>query len=429
MATFKQLASGNWRVQIRRKGSYVSETFRRHRDAEEWALATERKIDLGEAPNKRGHIDPTTLSHLIDLHIEDMKEVNQSPRRSKAFTLEALKEKIGKLKIKDITRERIIQFGRDRAREGAGAVTISMDIGYLKLVVSHAAAVHGIPIQVEPINLARIALKRLGLVGKARERDRRPTQDELDRLIEYFQTSLRQLIPVARIIRFAVATAMRQDEICRILWEDVDPENRTVVVRDRKDPRDKESNHQKVPLIDNTGFDAWSLLREQQPLAGRSIRVFPYNSKSVGAAFTRACQHLKIKDLRFHDLRHEATTRLFEAGFRIEQVALVTGHRDWKMLKRYTNLRPEHLHRVTTLAHSQPEKRNRSALVTLAVESNPIVTATDTSNARLVRVDGVTSVPAETTGDIPIWVVGGSLATKCTVEQAPRPYRIRQQRS
>src|SRR5450631_4273717 len=344
MATFKQLPSGNWRVQIRRKNTYLSETFRRYRDADAWALSVERKIDLGETPTKRALVDPTTLSHLIDLHIEDMKEVNKAPRRSKAFTLEALKVKLGNVKLKDITRERVIQFGKDRAKDGAGAVTISMDIGYLKLVVSHAAAVHGIAVQVEPVDLARIALKRLGLVGKARERDRRPTQDELDRLIEHFESSLRQLIPVARIIRFAVATAMRQDEICRILWEDLDPENRTVVVRDRKDPRDKEGNHQKVPLLDNTGFDAWSILHEQKPVAGRSDRVFPYSSKSVSAAFTRACQHLKIKDLRFHDLRHEATTRLFEAGFPIEQVALVTGHKDWKMLRRYTHLKPETLH-------------------------------------------------------------------------------------
>src|SRR5450631_4636108 len=252
MATFKQLPSGNWRVQIRRKNTYLSETFRRYRDADAWALSVERKIDLGETPTKRALVDPTTLSHLIDLHIEDMKEVNKAPRRSKAFTLEALKVKLGNVKLKDITRERVIQFGKDRAKDGAGAVTISMDIGYLKLVVSHAAAVHGIPIHVEPINLARIALKRLGLVGKARERDRRPTQDELDRLIRHFETSLRQLIPVARIIRFAVATAMRQDEICRILWEDIDSENRTVVVRDRKDPRDKEGNHQRVPMLDHT---------------------------------------------------------------------------------------------------------------------------------------------------------------------------------
>lgn len=129
MATFKHLPSGNWRVQIRRKGRYVSETFRRYRDAEEWALAAERKIDCGETPNKRGRFDPTSLTHLIDLHIEDMQEVNQAPRRSKAFTLEALKEKLGKLRIKDITRERIIRFGKDRAREGAGPVTIGMTSG------------------------------------------------------------------------------------------------------------------------------------------------------------------------------------------------------------------------------------------------------------------------------------------------------------
>jgi site-specific recombinase XerD len=55
---------------------------------------------------------------------------------------------------------------------------------------------------------------------------------------------------------------------------------------------------------------------------------------------------LKIEDLHFHDLRHEGTSRLFEAGFSIEQVALVTGHKDWKMLRRYTHLRPEHLHSV-----------------------------------------------------------------------------------
>src|SRR3546814_15283962 len=74
-------------------------------------------------------------------------------------------------------------------------------------------------------------------------------------------------------------------------------------------------------------------------------RIFPYNPRSVGTAFRRACRALKIENLHFHDLRHEATSRLFEAGLRIEQVALVTGHRDWKMLKRYTHLRPEHLYR------------------------------------------------------------------------------------
>jgi integrase len=73
---------------------------------------------------------------------------------------------------------------------------------------------------------------------------------------------------------------------------------------------------------------------------------FPYNSISVGTAFRRACADADVKDLHFHDLRHEGTSRLFEVGLSIEQVALVTGHKDWKMLRRYTHIRLEELHRL-----------------------------------------------------------------------------------
>src|SRR5262245_24327061 len=137
---------------------------------------------------------------------------------------------------------------------------------------------------------------------------------------------------------------MREDEICRIEWPDVDMKKRTITVRDRKDPRRKDGNHQKVPLLNLTGYDAWEVLLEQRIVTRAQGRVFPHNGRSVGAAFRRGCKKLKIKDLHFHDLRHEATSRLFEAGLSIERVALVTGHKDWKMLRRYTHLRPEHLH-------------------------------------------------------------------------------------
>ncbi|WP_245433712.1 tyrosine-type recombinase/integrase [Methylocystis hirsuta] len=63
---------------------------------------------------------------------------------------------------------------------------------------------------------------------------------------------------------------------------------------------------------------------------------FPYNGKSVGAALRRQCRELQIEDLHFHDLRHEGRSRLLEAGFTVEQVALVTGHKDWKMLRRHS---------------------------------------------------------------------------------------------
>jgi integrase len=152
---------------------------------------------------------------------------------------------------------------------------------------------------------------------------------------------------MSRIIKFAIATAMRQEEICRVTWSDLNVRTKMLTIRDRKDPRAKLGNDQRIPLLAVSGYDAVALLEEQRSIrSNEDERVFPYASKSTSAAFTRACAELKINDLHFHDLRHEGTSRLFEAGFSIQQVALVTGHKDWKMLRRYTHLRPEGLHEV-----------------------------------------------------------------------------------
>jgi len=118
-----------------------------------------------------------------------------------------------------------------------------------------------------------------------------------------------------------------------------------LTIRDRKDPRHKQGNDQRIPLLAVSGYDGFALIEEQRAIRSNSEdRIFPYVSKSASASFTRACAELEIEDLQFHDLRHEGTSRLFEAGFSIQQVALVTGHRDWKILRRYTHLRPETLH-------------------------------------------------------------------------------------
>jgi integrase len=347
LATFSRLKSGSWRVQVRRKGKYVNNTFLRRKDAEEWALETERRIDRGEP--SIGCREAKTFGDLIRLHENDLKEVGKRIGRSKTASLTFLEKRLGRLRLTELDRERLIQFGKERAREGAGPVTLGIDLGYIKTMLSHAAAVHGIIVSTESIDLARIALARLGLVGKGDERDRRPTQDELDRLLTAFEANPRQQIPLSRIIRFAIATAMRQEEICRVGWADFDRENKMLLIRDRKDPRRKSGNDQRIPLLDVSGYDAFAIIEEQRKYAGSYRgRIFPHNGRSVGTAFRRQCRALKIEDLHFHDLRHEGTSRLFEAGFAIEQVALVSGHKDWKMLRRYTHLKPEQLHVVAT---------------------------------------------------------------------------------
>lgn len=346
MATITKLKSGNWRAQIRRKGGYATNSFRRRKDAEDWALDMERHIDQGKSTHSPFDHKIKTFGHLIDLHISDLHEIGKPIRRSKNNVMIALRKILGSTQINGLTRQRLIEYGMRRAKEGAGPATIAIDFSFIRTILTHAAAVHGIEVPTENVRLARTALSRLGIIGRADERDRRPEPDQLDTLIAYFETSTSHIIPMDRIIRFAVATAMRQGEICRIEWPDVDMAKKIVIVRDRKDPRRKVGNHQKVPLLNLTGYDAWEVLLEQRIVTRGLGRVFPHCAQSVGAAFRRACKTLEIEDLHFHDLRHEATSRLFEAGLSIERVALVTGHKDWRMLHRYTHLKPEDLHKL-----------------------------------------------------------------------------------
>lgn len=193
-----------------------------------------------------------------------------------------------------------------------------------------------------PTDLARDARRDLSarnVAIRSIERDREPTVEELELLFAFWNSNKRQKIPMATLCAFALATAMRQDEICSILIEDVNAANRTVVIRDRKDPRRKEGNHQTVPLLPA----AWTVL--EPFISDRQVgRIFPYQASSVSTAFTRACTKLCIIDLHFHDLRHKATSDLFRAGLSIPQVALLTGHKTWTQLKRYTHTKPEDVH-------------------------------------------------------------------------------------
>jgi integrase len=135
------------------------------------------------------------------------------------------------------------------------------------------------------------------------------------------------------IVQFALETAMRQSEIVRLRWQHVNLKRRTVFLPDTKNGESRA-----VPLS-SVAVDVLRALP-------RSINgeVFPgVTTESIKKAFIRAVRHAGIEDLHFHDLRHEATTRLFEQGLTILEVSTITGHRDLQMLRRYTHLRAEDL--------------------------------------------------------------------------------------
>lgn len=237
---------------------------------------------------------------------------------------------MGDVPVDRLTSAELTGWCRRRASEGAGPYTISMELSKLGTVLRFAGVALGLPSS-DVIERTRPMLAHLGLVGSGRRRERRPLQSELDSIIEKLPESY------ADIVRFAVATAMRRGEIATIRWADLNDVKRTVLIRDRKHPRQKIGNDQVVPLLG----DAWDIV-QRQPRGDE--RIFPVFAGSVSRLFLDACRACGITDLHFHDLRHEGTSRLFEQGFTIEQVALVTGHQDWRHLRRYTNLRPEDLH-------------------------------------------------------------------------------------
>jgi integrase len=191
------------------------------------------------------------------------------------------------------------------------------------------------PLDYSEMKEARAVLRHMGIISESEERDRRPTLDELDRLMIHFADRQKRRpasAPMCRLIAFAIFSTRRQAEISRITWSDFEEEHSRVMVRDMKNPGEK------------IGNDVWCDLPEPamriiKATPKTAVKIFPYSASAVGAAFTRACAFLEIKDLHFHDLRHEGVSWLFELGNNIPHVAAVSGHRTWESLKRYTQLR------------------------------------------------------------------------------------------
>lgn len=336
VATF-QRRGDRWQAQVRKTGAASqSKTFPTKAAARRWATRIEGEIDAGRAQG--GPIATGTLAELIDRYEREIDPIKRFGR-TKANSLRLIRTGLGAIRLRDLTAARIIKFARDRHAAGAGPVTVAVDLSYLGTVLRTARALWRLSVDAAAVKEAREALRMVGLVDSSRKRERRPTPMEIERLCMYWCSNPRQSIPMADLTEFAIASGMRLGEICRIRWRDLDAVGRTVIIRDRKHPREKSGNDEVVPLLDVTGYGALAIIQRQPPSGDG--RIFPYKAKTVSTLFTRAVQALRIENLHFHDLRREAASRMFEAGMRVEQVALVTGHLEWKTLQRYTKLRPE----------------------------------------------------------------------------------------
>lgn len=314
-----------WRAVVRRRGHKTrTKTFVRRAHAELWIRETEVKIEQHGLTGQ--HHD---VGALLRRYIDEIGAIKPWARTHRG-NLERFARDLKGTTLGDITPQWIVDYAR---RRRVSPVTISLEMTYLSSMLRAGEAMWGLTVDWASIRKGRQLLRQLRLSGKSRERDRRPEGDELSRI----KAKLRTTLPVADIIDFAVETAMRMGEIMRIRWDDLDRKRKMVLIRDRKHPTDKIGNDQWVPLLGNS-----LAIIERQPQI--DDRIFPYDPSSVGAAYQRARDRAGVEGLRFHDLRHEGISRLFEQGYGVHEVALVSGHKSWSQLRRYTNLKPESLH-------------------------------------------------------------------------------------
>jgi len=328
---------------VKNKGRIIhreSKTFSKKELTKTWGKNRIHEIETKGV----GIAKSVSISELLNLYFEN-HELWNATGRTKRYVIQMLRDcDISKVQSDKLKTSDLITHCKNRKAAGAKPVTIYHDIAYLRSVMKKALPVFDISTNYKIFEEAVPVLIEMGLVGKSEKRTRRPTETEIDKLKkallerQSYRSNGVVRIPFVDILDFSILTCMRIGEVCKIKWDDLNIEHKTVLVRDRKDPRKKEGNHMLVPLLSDSFDIAMKQNRDSE-------LIFPYNPRSVTAGFQRVRNKLCIEDLRYHDLRREGASRLFEQGYSIEEVAQVTGHRNLNILWQvYTQLFPHKLH-------------------------------------------------------------------------------------
>lgn len=317
-------------IRMKKGGKIIhaeTETFDRQQAATAWLKKRETELAQPGALDKP--TDPI-LADVIDIYNTDKLRPHG---KTKDQVLRSIKSAdIGTMRCSEITSQDLVRFAQSIDAQPS---TRGNYMSHLASVFSVARPAWGYPLDKRAMDDARVVLDKLGLIGRSKQRTRRPTLAELDKLLKYYtviELKRKDSIPMTRIIPFAIFSTRRQEEITTIMGKDLDKANLEVIVRDMKNPGEKIGNDVATTLTP----EALQLIELQPETQGR---IWPFNADSISASFTRACQFLGIEDLHFHDLRHDGISRLFEIGWSIPRVACVSGHRSWTSLKRYTHLR------------------------------------------------------------------------------------------
>ncbi|MDG1687428.1 MAG: site-specific integrase [Gammaproteobacteria bacterium] len=302
--------NSKYQVLVRMNGISISKTFTKKSDAQKWAKCAEVAIESGRYKRELTLTVKEALATYKDKRISHDK-------RSHPHVNNAIKG-LGSIRVDLLNSHHLVRY-RNMRLDTHSLQTVKHELSMVLRALKWMRDEEGY----EQIKIPTVKMPKL-----PRGRDRRLSTDELNGLL----IALKSTPQVQFIIELAIETGMRRSEIINLDWSHVNLNSKTLLI-----PKTKTNIPRTIPLTSKA-----LLILSMLP---RSItgQVFNIKADSVSHAFRRACKRIGIDDLRFHDLRHEAISRFFEMGLNVMEVASISGHKDLKMLQRYTHLRAEDL--------------------------------------------------------------------------------------
>lgn len=313
----------SYRAQVRMRGhEHVSKTFTRKTDAKKWIEDTRSAIRAGSMTSNVAQ--RTTLHAALADYLKKITPKKKGRRREedrvKAWQHNPLAHKfLTQLRGKDFS-----EYRDARRDEGVAEGTIRTELALISHLYKIARTEWGMEGLKNPI-------KDVGIPSGSNSRNRRLEEGEEEKLLTALKIEGPYMVPLAT---FAIETAMRQGEILSLAWADVDLEKRVAKLADTKNGEPRE-----VALSSR----AIEILKGLPRSLDASARVFPLRQDVLIRAFRAARTAAGLADLKYHDLRHEGISRLFERGWNVAEVAAMSGHRTWSQLKRYTHPKAEEL--------------------------------------------------------------------------------------
>jgi len=319
MASFRKRGD-KWQARVHRKDhSPVVKSFNTKADAVKWARHTESQLDLGTLAPKKA-MPP--LTRIVDRYLAEVTPTKKGAAQELNRGRQIASTSLGSMQLDKITSEVVSRYRDGRLREVSNN-TVRLELAFISVVFEQCAKEWGFKVS-NPVKQIRTPKP-----GKPRQRRLRPGEEEvlLAACAASSTTYLHSLVVLA------IETGMRFGELVSITWGNVDLSARTV-----HRPDTKNGHPRTVPL------SARARRAIRTVPSGYEGRVFMGKPGSIRAAFGAALKRSGVgSDLRFHDLRHEAVTRLFEKGLNPIEVGMISGHRSMSMLQRYTHLGPKEL--------------------------------------------------------------------------------------